>query len=423
MKLLNLRLIDGVGNIQERVDVEIEGNRISRISPAGEHAGNSSENPAMQDALDLTGRTITPGLFNCHVHMLLDGSANPNATVAKEPAFYQTLQAAKRGEAMLQAGITTARDLGGLQFAEMSIKRAFAEGWMLGPRLLVSGPVLTMTGGHGNFIGTEVDGADEARKAARYNIKMGADCIKMMATGGVMTPGVDPNNTALTEDEMRAGFGEANKAGKLTASHAQGAEGIKNALRAGVRTIEHGIFLDEEGIELMLKNGAYLVPTLAAPKQISVYGIANGVPRYMVEKSERVMEAHLRNTGAAWKAGVKIACGSDAGTPFNPHTDLLTEMLMQQEIGMSAMEVISSATSVAAEAMKLEQEVGTLASGKIADIIVLAGDPLTDLKVFGQPVMVFKEGKLVFSANPSALSPQTAPLPVMEHSHPQDHFC
>jgi len=424
MKLLNLRLIDGAGNIKERVDLELEdaSGRISRISRAGEHATTDSpDNPAMQDALDLAGMTATPGLFNCHIHIMMDGGANPNATVAANPVVYQTLQAAKRGQAMLEAGITTARDLGGVQFAEMSLRQAFAEGWLPGPRLLVSGPVLTMTGGHGNFIGTEVDGPDEARKAARFNIKQGADCIKMMASGGVMTPGVDPNSPSLTEEELRAGFEEAIKAGKLTASHAQAAEGIKNALRAGVRTIEHGIFMDEEGIRLLLERGAYIVPTLAAPYQIARYGVANGVPKYMVEKSERIMEAHLRNIAAAWKAGVKIACGSDAGTPFNAHNDLVTELTMMQQIGMSAMEAIRAATSVAAEAMMLEQQVGTLAPGQFADIIVLANDPLADLAAFGQPELVFKAGKLVFDR--SATRNQGAALPVMEHSQPQDHFC
>ncbi len=422
MKLLNLRLIDGIGNLKERVDVEIEDGRISSITASAEHAAPSTENPAMADVLDMQGMTATPGLFNCHIHILLDGSANPNATAANEPVTYQLLQAVKRAQAMLEAGITTTRDLGGIQFAEMSLRRAIAEGWLPGPRLLVSGPVLTMTGGHGNFIGTEVDGPDEARKAARLNIKMGVDCIKMMATGGVMTPGVDPNSTSLTEEELRAGFEEANKAGKLTASHAQGAAGIKNALRAGVRTIEHGIFLDEEGIGLMLQNGAYLVPTLAAPRQIALNGIAHGVPKYMVDKSERVMEAHMRNTAAAWKAGVKIACGSDAGTPFNSHSDLVTEMSLLEQIGMHPMEVISSATSVAAQAMKLDNQVGTLAPGQIADIIVLAGDPLADLSAFSQPMLVFKEGKLMFSrAVPGTVA--TAPLPIAEHSQPQDHFC
>jgi imidazolonepropionase-like amidohydrolase len=421
MKLLNVRLIDGAGNLRERVDLEIEGDRISRISESGEHASSGAENPAMQDTFDLKGQTVTPGLFNCHIHIFADASGDPAKQIYNEPIAYQVLQAARRGQAMLEKGITTVRDLGGVQFAEMSVKRAFAEGWLPGPRMLVSGPVLTMTGGHGNFIGVEVDGEDEARKAARQNIKAGADCIKMMATGGVMTPGVDPNNTSLSEAELRAGFEEAIKAGKLTATHAMGADGIKNALRAGVRTVEHGVFLDEEGIRLMIEGGCYLVPTLAAPKQIAVHGIEKGVPKFMVDKSNRIVETHLRTAATAWKAGVKFACGSDAGTPYNPHEDLLTEMTMMHEIGMSAMDVITSATSVAAEAMRLDHEVGTLAPGKIADIIVLAGDPLSDLKIFDRPALVFKEGRLVF--NRAAGAPQTTPIPVVEPTHPQGHFC
>lgn len=424
MKLLNVRLIDN-GEVKERVDLEIEGTRIKSVTPSAEHASAAETNPGMADTLDLAGKTVIPGLINLHVHMLLDAGNNPEAGLS-QPVPYLVLQAAQRARAMLEAGITTARDLGGFEFAEMSLKRAINEGWLPGCRLLTSGQVLTMTGGHGHFFGREVDGEDEARKGARFNIKMGADCIKMMATGGVMTAGVDPNNTQLSEAELRAGFQEAINAGKLTASHAQGTSGIKNAVRAGVRTIEHGIFLDDEAINLMLERGTYLSATLAAPKMIVAFGEAAGVPKFMVDKSQRIMERHLKSFTDAFKAGVNIACGSDAGTPFNPHTDLTTELQMMVEGGMTPLQALTAATRTSAEALMLP-ELGTLASGKLADLVVLDSDPLADLEVTRQPLLVYKEGKLVFK-RPGALGDSSPAVskpaaPVTEHSHPQDHFC
>lgn len=395
MKLLNLRLIDGVGNLTERVDIEIEGDKFKSITPSAEHASSEAANPAMADTLDLRGYTALPGLFNCHVHMTLDATANPNATLQLEPQAYQTLQAAKRGQSMLEAGITTARDLGGLEYIEMSVKRAFNEGLFPGPRLLVSGKVLTMTGGHGNFIGEEVDGTDMIRRASRRQLKAGADCIKMMASGGVMTPGVDPRSPQLNEDELRAGFEEAHKAGKITASHAQATAGIKNAIRAGVRTIEHGFWMDDEALNMMLERGTFFVPTLAAPAMIVEFGEASGVPKYMVDKARLVMEDHHRSVANAHKSGVKVACGSDAGTPFNRHDDVYTEMTMLGQTGLSNMEVITAATSVSAEALKLDDKLGRVVPNFLADLVVVKGDPLAELGLLQKPAMVWKAGQVV----------------------------
>jgi imidazolonepropionase-like amidohydrolase len=426
MKLLNVRLISD-GKVQERVDIEIgEDGRVAAVTPSAQHATKVSENPAMHDAHDLAGLTILPGLIDLHVHLLLDAGNNPEASL-NQPLPYQALQAAKRAQAMLEAGITTIRDLGGREYVEMSVKRALNEGWLPGPRLLVSGKVLTMTGGHGYFIGAEVDGEDEVRKAARLNIKMGADCIKMMASGGVMTPGVDPQSPQLGENELRAGFEEAIKAKKLTASHAMATEGIKNAIRAGVRTIEHGVYLDDEAIRMMVERGVYLSATLSAPKMIADFGLAAEIPKFMVDKSKLVLDIHMSSFASAYRAGVKIGCGSDAGTPFNSHTDLVTEMELMREGGMSAMEVLVAASNVSAEALLLDKDVGSLTPGKFADLVVVEGDPLADFGALRSPVLVVKGGKVAFKSG--AWSGETGPTvqrsapPKMEHASPQLHFC
>ena len=397
MRLINARLIDGRGNLWERATIKVRDGVITAVDAGGDAPTDDAANPP-DTVFDLAGKTVLPGLFDCHIHIMMDASADPAVTYKNEPVAYLTLVAAKRGERMLQAGITTARDLGGMEGAEFGLRRAFAEGLLPGPRLLCAGQIVTMTGGHGWSIGgLEADGEAAVLKAVRAQLKAGADCIKMMATGGVMTPGVDPNSTQFTEAELRAGFGEAIKAGKHGASHAQGTAGIKNAIRAGVRTIEHGIFLDDEAIQLMLEHGVYLSATLTAPARIYEFGLANGIPAYMVEKSKRVMDAHMHSFAAAHEAGVKIVCGSDAGTPFNHHHDIVPELTAMQQGGMSAMEVITAATSTSAEALQLGGVVGALAPGLSADMVVVAGDPLSDLSTLAAPQMVFKDGAVVYT--------------------------
>ena len=215
--------------------------------------------------IDLQGKTLLPGLINAHCHICMDAGPDPFAALGRLSQAEAVLKAAKRCERMLKNGITTARDLGGFHYVELALRDAIAAGDFPGPRLLCAGLLITMTGGHGWPIGLESDGPDEVRKSARQNLKHGVDCLKFMATGGVLTPGVEPGSPQLSEEEMRAGVEEARHAGRRTASHAQGTTGIKNALRAGIDTIEHGIYLDDEAIEMMLKQGAVFVPTLAAP--------------------------------------------------------------------------------------------------------------------------------------------------------------
>jgi imidazolonepropionase-like amidohydrolase len=216
-----------------------------------------------------------------------------------------------------------------------------------------------------------------------------------MSTGGVMTPGVDPGAAQFTYEELRAGVEEAHKAGRKAASHAQGNEGIKNSLRAGIDTIEHGIFLDDEAIALFLEKKAVLVPTLSAPFNIIEKGEKNGIPAFVVEKTQRVKDTHIESAKKAYQAGIPIAMGADAGTPFNGHGENLKELEFLVGIGLSPMEAILSATRIAAETVGLGKMIGTIEEGKLADLIVVEGDLLKDIKILqnkNKIVAIMKDG-------------------------------
>jgi imidazolonepropionase-like amidohydrolase len=248
-----------------------------------------------------------------------------------------------------------------------------------------------MTGGHGWFLGREVDGPWDARKAVREQRKAGADCIKLIATGGVLTKGAVPGLAQLLEEEMRAACDEAHRHQMRVAAHAIGTEGIKNALRAGVDSIEHGHMLDDEALGLFKKTGAYLVPTLTAPTCILEHAEEGGQPDYVVRKAREINEYMLRNIRKAFESGVKIAGGSDAGTPFNYHDKYAEEViLMQRLLGMSAQQALHAATATAAELIGLHR--GVLAAGEPADMLLLDRDIANDLTVLRTPSAVFKAG-------------------------------
>ena len=373
----------------------------TKIVYAGQEDNQEIQNYPDADMLDLKGMTLMPGLIDTHVHLSLHGSANYFNEMIMESPSLAALKAVKKVNRILKSGFTTIRTMGDKGQIDIAMKTAIENGDILGPRIRTSGMALTITGGHGDMfpphveiqgLGRIVDGPVEARKAAREQIKAGADNIKLMATGGGMSPG-PPTVAQLTVEEMQAAVEEAEKYDKTTAAHAIGTEGIKNALKAGVRTIEHGSFLDAEGIDLLLAQDAYLVPTLAAFKTIK-YGKEGGVPEYTIEKVKYFQTAHTKNLKKAIAAGVKIVVGTDAGTPFNYHGESAYELECLVANGFSEMQAVQSATKTAAEALMLP-DLGTIAKDKIADLIVLDGNPLEDIKIL-QDVekvkMVFKEG-------------------------------
>jgi len=388
--LVGASLIDGTGAepVRGRA-VVVEGDRITQVvddarAPRGRR-------------IDLSGCTLLPGLINCHVHLCFGAEADPVRAMKDEPHALTALKALRRAQETVEAGVTTVRDLGGRDYAEFAVRRAIAEGLFPGPRILGAGRPVCMTGGHGNSIGREADGPDDARKAVREQLKAGADVIKLIATGGVMTPGVEPGSPQLTLEEMRAAIEEARKAGRRTAAHAQGSTGIADAIEAGITTIEHGIFLTDEIIATMKGKGVFLVPTLAAPAAISSGGLAAAIPDYMVRKSDAVVTAHVASFRRAHQAGAQIAAGADSGTPLNFHGSLLPELELMVKYGMTALEAIRSATSVAAEALGLGGETGRLAEGHAADLLAVTGDPAERIGALSDVRLVLARGAIIRS--------------------------
>lgn len=388
--LVGASLVDGSGAepVRGRA-VVVEGDRITQIvddarAPRGRR-------------IDLSGCTLLPGLINCHVHLCFGAEADPVRVMKDEPHALTALKVLRRAQETVEAGVTTVRDLGGRDYAEFAVRRAVADGLFPGPRILGAGRPVCMTGGHGNSIGREADGPDDARKAVREQLKAGADVIKLIATGGVMTPGVEPGSPQLTFEEMRAAIEEATKAGRRTAAHAQGSTGIADAIEAGITTIEHGIFLTDEIIASMKRKGVFLVATLAAPAAISAGGLAAGIPDYMVRKSDAVVTAHVASFRRAHEAGARIAAGADSGTPLNPHGSLLPELELMVKYGMTPLEAIRSATSMAAEALGLDGETGRLAEGHAADLLAVTGDPAERIGALGDVRLVLARGAIIKS--------------------------
>ena len=387
----DITLIDGLGG-EPRRDwaVAVEGDRIAWIGPA-------AQAPAFEAGavIDGRGRSLLPGMINCHVHLCNDGSADLFGQVLNDSVPIATIRSVLNARLTLLSGITTVRDCGAANQIAIEIGKAVDRHLIEGPRVRAAGRVVTMTGGHGHFIGREADGPDEVRKAVRAEIKGGANFIKLMATGGVLTPGVDPTQTAFSVEELAAGVDEAHKAGRPAASHAIGNGGIKNALKAGIDSVEHGFYLDDESINLALKQGSFMVPTLIAVDQIVNNGAAGGIPDWVVRKAESESGHHRESFVMAVRSGMRIAAGTDAGTPFNPHGDLALELAKMVEFGLPPMLALVAATSNAARLLRMDDQIGSIEKGKLADLILVDGDPTREIGVMRRPSLVMKSGSIV----------------------------
>lgn len=374
----------GAGLVPDRA-VVVEGRRIRWIGPQRDAPAFTAERTYSGG-----GGTVMPGMINCHVHVCNDGEGDLFAQVLNDSIPISTVRGIKNLRVALESGVTTVRDCGAANDIAIELSRAVEDGMIAGPRIRAAGRVITMTGGHGHFIGRQADGPVGTAQATRAEIAGGAHFIKVMATGGVLTKGVHPNQTALQPDELAAVAREAHNAGKRVASHAIGGQGIKNAIAAGIDSIEHGFYLDDESLEDAIDRGTYLVPTLIAVNRIVEN--PDKIPSWVVEKAESESGHHRDSFVAAVRSGMKIAAGTDAGTPFNPHGELPAELALMVEFGLSPTEALVAATRNAAENLELLHDIGTLEVGKLADLIVVDGDPTTDISATRRVGLVCKEG-------------------------------
>jgi imidazolonepropionase-like amidohydrolase len=399
------RLIDGRGGpplddavlLMEDERVQAIGNKDNVAIPEG------------AESIDVSGRTIMPGLIDAHVHLWGIRSMN-QVTWILDPPHLRAMRAAVDVWKLIDAGFTTVRDCGGL--LAIYLKRAIEEGSLLGPRIMAAGLAICQTAGHADWhfvppqwgeramIGRVADGVAEVRKAAREQLREGADFLKIMTTGGVMSEKDLPTSSQFSMEEIRAFVEEARNAGVRTTTHAQGTQGIKNALLAGIDSIEHGFYLDDECIEMMLTQGAFLVPTFAVLESIITKGPDVGVMETSVRKARSVQEAQAMAFRRAYDAGVKCGLGTDyLSDPLSPMGGNAVELEMYvRKAGLSPMEAIVCATKNNAELLGLEDQLGTLEAGKLADLIVVDGDPLQDISVLRARTNishVFKGGKAV----------------------------
>lgn len=382
-------LHDNLGEPKRNGTLLIEGGRVRAVG------GSETEIPAGARTIDAA--CVVPGLINAHAHLEGSGEAQTMTVFVLTTPTQRALVCAANARKALHAGITSMRDLGSSEKLSIDTRDAIAGGTIAGPNVVAAGRAICMTGGHGWFVGRQSDGEWDVRKAVREQLRDGADCIKFIATGGVLTKGAVPAVEQLGEDELRAGVAEAHKHGLKCAAHAIGTGGIKNALRAGVDTIEHGHLVDDEGIALLVERGVYLVPTLAAIRCILDGGDDAGMPDFVLRKARTIGEHAETNLRRARAAGVQFAGGSDAGTPFNYHDGYAYEIeLMQSMLGMSPREALRATTVSSAAALGLQR--GTLGPGEVADLVVLARDPDADPRAFRDPAFVLKDGAIAFES-------------------------
>jgi len=381
------RLLDGTG--APPVDAAALLLEAGRIAYAGPAAG-LPDGAARARALDFPGATLLPGLVDAHVHLVASGGPDLAADVPRTEAE-RMLAAVVNARRQLEAGVTLVRDLGSPGAEAVLIGRAVEAGTIPGPRVVASGPAVTMTGGHIPYLGRVTDGVDAMRAAVRANLALGARCIKVVATGGVLTQGVDPREPAYTQAELDALVDEAHRLGLTVAAHAIGEGGVAAALRAGVDSVEHGMFLDSETIELFLQTGARLSATFLAP-----HGILGGpsVPAWIKDRARPAAEAQARSFRAAVAAGVPAVAGTDAGTPDNPHGGVAREVAFMAEAGLETLLAVKSATGEAADLLGVADR-GALRQGAAADVLVAGGDVVVDLGALQRPVAVFQDGRRV----------------------------
>ncbi len=400
--LKGAKLIDGNGGepITDAVLVIANG----RIKTVG--AADKITIPQDTKTIDVKGKTIMPGLIDAHIHMLGLKDSNQALWVIDSP-HVRGMRGVMDVWKILDSGFTTIRDVGGM-FA-IYLKQAINEGKIVGPRILASGLVVTQTAGHGDWhlvprewadrmmLGRVADGVAEVRKAAREQLREGADLLKIMTTGGVMSEKDSPSAVQYSMEEIRAFTEEARNAEVKTTTHCHGAQGAKNAILGGIDCIEHGTMIDEECVEMMVKHGTNLVPTFSIVEAIVTRGRDCGVTEGSVQKAEAVIKNHMNNFLMAYRAGVTCGLGTDyLSDPMSPHGMSANELdIYVNKAGLSPMETIVCATKNNAKILDRDKDIGTLEVGKFADFLVVDGDPLADITILKDKekiTAIYKEG-------------------------------
>jgi imidazolonepropionase-like amidohydrolase len=391
-------------NVRENMVIVVVGERIQSVGPAA-----SVQIPAGATVIDLSHATVLPGLIDCHTHLGSRADRYNEIYRFKDTPFQSAFAATVHARKTLEAGFTSVRDVGSEPFLAVDLRNSINEGLIPGPRIVASGPGISITGGHGDLNNyspqTRVtmfpeernfqiaDGVDQIRHVVRAQVKYGVDVIKILATGGVLSKGDSPGAPQFTPEELKAAAEEAHMAGRKIAAHAHGTQGIKNAILAGIDSIEHASLIDDEGIRLAKERGVYLVMDIYNDDYILGKAIEFGLPQENVDKEKMVGRLQRENFERAVKAGAKMAFGTDAGV--YPHGDNAKQFFYMVKYGMTPAQAIRAATSSAADLIGRAKDVGTLEAGKFADVIAVSADPLQDVRALENVGFVMKGGVVV----------------------------
>ena len=398
-------LFDGTSDkTRENMLIVVVGDRIQSVSPA-----SAASIPAGAIVVDLSHATVLPGLIDCHTHLGARADRYDEIYNFKNTPFQSAFAATVNARKTLEAGFTSVRDVGSLPFLAVDLRNSINEGLIPGPRIVASGPGISITGGHGDLNNfspqTRVtmfpeernfqiaDGVDQIRHVVRAQVKYGVDVIKILATGGVLSKGDSPGAPQFTPEELKAAADEAHMAGRKIAAHAHGTQGIKNAILAGIDSIEHASLIDDEGIRLAKEHGTYLVMDIYNDDYILGKAIEFGLPKENVDKERAIGRLQRENFERAVKGGAKMAFGTDAGV--YPHGDNAKQFFYMVKFGMTPAQAIRAATSSAADLIGRAKDVGTLEAGKFADVIAVTDDPLQNVRALENVGFVMKGGVVV----------------------------